>query len=104
RHGLACREIPVRSGPSARRRCYIAAASATFFYSLAPISVFTGREFMPDVPSLSLAIIGLYYFLHWTDYNDARSFAIAAGSIALAILIKAPTALIGAPILSITYR
>jgi len=44
-----------------------AAVWATFFFSLAPLSVFAGRSFMPDVPSLSLSIIGLYLFLRWVD-------------------------------------
>ncbi|HEY7000913.1 MAG TPA: glycosyltransferase family 39 protein [Candidatus Udaeobacter sp.] len=39
-----------------------AATWATFFYAFAPLNVFAGRSFMPDVPSLSLAIIGLYFF------------------------------------------
>ena len=44
-----------------------AAIWATFFYSFAPLNVFAGRSFMPDVPSLSLALIGLYFFLRWID-------------------------------------
>src|SRR5213080_4739168 len=42
---------------------------ATFFYSFAPLNVFAGRSFMPDVPSLSLAIIGLHFFLHWMEHR-----------------------------------
>src|SRR6059058_1548470 len=38
---------------------------AAFFYSFAPLSIAASRAFMPDIPSLSLAIIGLYFFLHW---------------------------------------
>src|SRR6266513_5288706 len=45
----------------------MAATWATFFYSFAPLNIFAGRSFMPDVPSLSLAIIGLYFFLRWID-------------------------------------
>src|SRR5215471_11475461 len=33
-----------------------AAVWATFFYSFAPLNLFAGRSFMPDVPSLSFAI------------------------------------------------
>ena len=40
----------------------IAAVWATFFYSFAPLSIVASRSFMPDVPSLSLAIVGLYFF------------------------------------------
>src|SRR5204863_7137684 len=48
-----------------------AAVWATFFYGFAPVNIFAGRAFMPDVPSLSLATIGLYFFLRWTnDHNQ----------------------------------
>src|SRR6202011_5149324 len=39
-----------------------AATWATFFYVLAPVNLFASREFMPDMPSLSLGIVGLYFF------------------------------------------
>ena len=42
-----------------------AAVWAAFFFSFAPLNIFAGRSFMPDFPSLSLAIIGLYLFLRW---------------------------------------
>src|SRR5215211_6364888 len=45
----------------------MAAAWAMFFYSFAPLNIFAGRSFMPDVPSLGLAIVGLYFFLRWTQ-------------------------------------
>src|SRR2546430_15102431 len=44
-----------------------AAIWATFFSGFAPLNVCAGRAFMPDVPSLSLALIGLYFFLRWID-------------------------------------
>jgi len=46
-----------------------AAVWATFFFSFAPLNVFAGRSFMPDVPSLGLAIIGLYFFLRWLEHG-----------------------------------
>jgi 4-amino-4-deoxy-L-arabinose transferase-like glycosyltransferase len=42
-----------------------AAVWATFFFSFGPLNLFAGREFMPDVPSLSLSIVGLYFYLRW---------------------------------------
>src|SRR5438552_4058224 len=51
----------------------LAATWALIFYSFAPLNVFAGRSFMPDVPSLSLAIIGLYFFLRWVE-NAAFAF------------------------------
>src|SRR5213596_2726343 len=46
-----------------------AAVWATFFYGFAPANIFAGRSFMPDVPSLSLAIIGLHFFLRWMEHR-----------------------------------
>src|ERR1700730_3485491 len=46
-----------------------AAVWATFFYSFAPLNIFAGRSFMPDVPSLSLAIIGMYLFLRCVEHR-----------------------------------
>ena len=76
-----------------------AAIWATFFYSFAPLNVFAGRSFMPDVPSLSLALIGLYFFLRWIDGEKSTSLFAAATVILFALLIKLPSAIIGAPLL-----
>ena len=67
-----------------------AAVWATFFYCFAPLNVFAGRSFMPDVPSLSFAIVGLYFFLWWVrnaktgrsrsdGLGSRRSLAVTAG-------------------------
>jgi len=77
---------------------------ALVFYGFAPLNVFAGREFMPDVPSLSLALIGLYFFIHWTVDQKLTSLFAAAGILALSILIKAPSVLIGVPIGYIALR
>jgi 4-amino-4-deoxy-L-arabinose transferase-like glycosyltransferase len=81
----------------------IAATWALFFYSFAPLGIMAGRCFMPDVPSLALSIIGLYFFQHWVETDsDApgrlKSFVLAAAVISLSILIKLPSAIIGAPL------
>jgi len=55
-----------------------AAIWATFFFSFAPVNIFAGRSFMPDVPSLSLAIAGLYFFLRWIEDRESVSFLLAA--------------------------
>src|SRR5205809_5690451 len=77
---------------------------ATFFYSFAPLNVFAGRSFMPDVPSLSLALIGLYFFLRWIDSEKSTSLFAAAMVISLALLIKLPSAIIGAPLLFLVWQ
>jgi hypothetical protein len=77
----------------------IAARWATFFYAFAPLSVVASRAFMPDVPSLSLAIVGIYFFLRWLEQDRFKWLLLSALLISLALLIKLPTALIGAPLL-----
>src|SRR5439155_5974003 len=61
---------------------------ATFFFSFAPLNVFAGRSFMPDVPSLSFTIVGLYFFLRWVEDGESSSFFVAAIAISLSFLIK----------------
>jgi len=39
----------------------VAALWATFFYAFAPLAVVASRAFIPDVPSLSLGIVGIYF-------------------------------------------
>src|SRR2546426_5055254 len=81
-----------------------AAVWATFFFSFAPLNVFAGRSFMPDVPSLSLALIGLYFFLRWIDDEKSTSLFAAATVILFALLIKLPSAIIGAPLLFLVWQ
>src|ERR1700724_1835733 len=47
-----------------------AAIWAAFFYIFAPVNLFASREFMPDTPSLSLGIVGLYFFIRWVDQTS----------------------------------
>jgi Dolichyl-phosphate-mannose-protein mannosyltransferase len=65
-----------------------AAVWATFFYSFAPVNIFAGRSFMPDVPSLSFAIVGLYLLLRYVEHNESASFFVAAIALSLSFLIK----------------
>ncbi|MGC1323793.1 MAG: glycosyltransferase family 39 protein [Candidatus Udaeobacter sp.] len=76
-----------------------AAVWATFFFCFTPLNVFAGRSFMPDVPSLSFAIIGLYFFLRWIEHGESSSFFVAAIAISLSLLIKITSIVIVAPIL-----
>ena len=72
---------------------------ATFFYAFAPLNVFAGRSFMPDVPSLSLGIIGLYFFLRWLGDGKPAALYLSAIAISLSILIKATSIVIAGPLL-----
>jgi 4-amino-4-deoxy-L-arabinose transferase-like glycosyltransferase len=82
----------------------VVAAWATFFYAFAPLSIVASRAFMPDVPSLSLAIIGLYFFLRWVEEDRFRWLLWSAILVSLALLIKLPTAIIGAPLFYLVLR
>jgi 4-amino-4-deoxy-L-arabinose transferase-like glycosyltransferase len=81
-----------------------AALWATFFYSFAPLNVFAGRSFMPDVPSLSLALIGSYFFLRWINDAKATPFLLAAITISLSILVKVTSIVIAAPLLFLVWK
>jgi 4-amino-4-deoxy-L-arabinose transferase-like glycosyltransferase len=76
-----------------------AAVWASFFYCFAPLNVFAGRSFMPDVPSLSLAIVGLYFFLRWVQHSQSSSLFVAAIAISLSFLIKITSIVIVAPVM-----
>ena len=75
-----------------------AAVWASFFFSFTPLNVFAGRSFMPDVPSLSFAIVGLYFFLRWVEHGESSSFFVAAIAISLSFLIKITSIVIVAPL------
>ena len=79
------------------------------------------RCFMPDTPSLALSIVGLYFFDRWiadeestrlrqsagparTSGGQASAFVASALCLALSILIKATSVLIGAPILCLVFQ
>jgi hypothetical protein len=82
----------------------VTALWATFFYAFAPHSIVASRAFMPDVPSLSLSIIGIYFFLRWVEEERFCWLVWSAVLVSLALLIKLPTAIVGAPILYLALR
>ena len=82
----------------------LAATWALVFYSFAPLSIVSSRQFMPDIPSLSLAVIGLYFFVRWIDRAETKLLVAAAIAISLSILIKLPIALIGLPLLVLVWE
>jgi hypothetical protein len=82
----------------------VAAMWATFFYAFAPLSIVASRAFIPDLPSLSLAIIGMYFFLRWLEEDRFRWLLASALLVSLALLIKLPTAIVGAPLFYLASR
>jgi hypothetical protein len=74
-------------------------------YTLAPLSIFCGRSFMPDMASLSLSIVALYFFAEWLG-RERNLWLFAATCIAtsVAILIKLPAITIGLPLLYAAWK
>jgi len=73
-----------------------AAMIATAVFSLMPLSIFMGREFMPDMASLCLSIIGLYFFIDAAeDENHFGSVWLAGLATSLAILLRLSAVTIG---------
>ncbi|HEX4641732.1 MAG TPA: glycosyltransferase family 39 protein [Chthoniobacterales bacterium] len=77
---------------------------AAFFYAFAPLSIEASRSFIPDVPSLSLAIIGMYFFLRWIEEEKFRWLVWSAILVSLALLIKLPIAIVGAPLFYLAWQ
>jgi 4-amino-4-deoxy-L-arabinose transferase-like glycosyltransferase len=81
------------------------AAFAGAIYALAPLSVFASRSFMSDMTSLSFSVIALYAFMRWLERSDSFALLSAASlATALAILTKAPAAIIGLPLLYMAWE
>lgn len=77
---------------------------ALTFYSFAPLTIVASRAFMPDIPSLSLALISLYCFILWLERERRGALLASALLLALSILIKLPTAIVGAPLFYLVVR
>ena len=81
------------------------AAVAGVIYVLAPLSIFASRSFMSDVTSLSFSVIALYAFMRWLERSQSAALLVTASlATALAILTKAPTAILGLPFLYMAWE
>ena len=73
-----------------------AALIAAAVFSLMPLSIFMGREFTPDMASLCLSIIGLYFFIDSVEDESHFGSAWLAGlATSLAILMRFSAITIG---------
>jgi 4-amino-4-deoxy-L-arabinose transferase-like glycosyltransferase len=78
---------------------------AAGIYALAPLGVFAGRSFMPDMASVALSIAGLYLFTVWLeDENSCSLLTAACAATTLAILVKLPAIIISLPMLYMVWR
>jgi hypothetical protein len=81
-----------------------AAGWSLLFYGFAPLAIMGSRCFMPDVPSMALSIVGLDLFRRWLSSGRPSFFWVSATALALAILIKLPTAVIGVPLAAMAFQ
>ena len=77
---------------------------AVLIYTLAPLSIFSSRSFMPDMPTLSLSIIAIYLFMKWLERGNLSLFLWVSLVTSLAILVKAPSMIIGVPLLYLAWE
>lgn len=77
---------------------------AVGIYTLAPLSVFAGRSFMPDMSYVVFSIAALYLFTIWLeDEKSLLRFAMACAATTLAILVKLPAIIIALPMLYMAW-
>lgn len=77
---------------------------AVGIYTLAPLSVFAGRSFMPDMAYLAFSIAALYLFTTWLeDEKSFLRFAMACAATTLAVLVKLPAIIIALPMLYMAW-
>src|SRR6266516_1069336 len=81
-----------------------AALWALLFYCAAPLCIVASRAFMPDIPSLALSLAGLYVYLRWLEENKVRFLVCASLLIGVSLLLKLPSAIIGAPLLYLSWE
>jgi len=72
---------------------------STFFFVIAPISVYYDQAFMPEAAMIFFSIALVFWFSEWLDRETWPTFALAALCGALAFLIKIPTLHMGLPLL-----
>jgi 4-amino-4-deoxy-L-arabinose transferase-like glycosyltransferase len=77
---------------------------AVAIYTLAPLSIFSSRAFMPDMASLSMSLVALSLFATWLERAPHATLFLATSlAISLAILVKLPAILIGVPLLAMAW-
>lgn len=72
-----------------------AAAAASLFFVLSPLSVRVSNSLQPEGLMLLLLLVGVHFFLRWLDRAARSDYWISLLATAGAILIKAPAAHIG---------
>jgi 4-amino-4-deoxy-L-arabinose transferase-like glycosyltransferase len=80
---------------------------AVFGYAFSPLVFFYGRTVQPDVPALSLGLVGLWLFDAAVPANRPSRFGLYLGSaaaIALGALVKLPVVVFGLPLVVLLWE
>lgn len=81
-----------------------AALAAVSVYVAIPLSIFSSRSFMPDMASLSMALVALYLFTRWLEHDGPPLvFTGVAVTLALALLVKPFIATVGFALLYLAF-
>ena len=82
----------------------LTALFTAFFYSIAPLTVFSTHSFQPDALMSVCSLAAIYYFLDWTENQRTRNLVLSALGFSLAVLIKPLSLYLGLPLLYLAYR
>jgi hypothetical protein len=66
----------------------IGGLSAAFFFAFLPYNIYFSRVILPEPMATMFAVLGIYFFLRYTDSNTKLFLFISAISFALGILVK----------------
>jgi 4-amino-4-deoxy-L-arabinose transferase-like glycosyltransferase len=69
------------------------------FYSIMPLTIFSGRSFMPDMASVSCIIAAVYFLYAWLEDQRPYFLLLATAFAALSLLIKITIIFVGLPML-----
>ena len=77
---------------------------ALFFYGVAPLGIYFGRSFQPDILILTSLLAGVYFFLIWIEDGGESPYWGSLLAILVAGLMKPVSLFIGLPLAYLTHR
>lgn len=77
---------------------------AVFFYGVLPINVLYSRNIMPESALLFFTLGAIYFFIIYIDSGKSRYCFLSAIFTALAVATKVPAALIGIPMIYLSFK
>lgn len=81
-----------------------AALMTVLFYGILPINIVYSRNIMPESALMFFTLGAMYYFVSWIDGDRLKDYILAVIFTALTILTKIPGALIGIPMIYLSFK